>query len=99
MFEPEGDQPLGKAQRDQPLGRGARDLQHLGDLVLGVTGDEIEPAGARGFVETRFFAVGRGHRPHPIRSPEIRHAREHAIGAGSLQRWPGHPAMHSGCRR
>ena len=65
MFEPERDQPLGKAQRDQPLRRSARDLQHFCDLVLGVAGDEIEPAGARGFVETRFFVVRRGHRILP----------------------------------
>jgi hypothetical protein len=39
----------------------ARNLQHLGDLVLGMTGDEIEPAGAGGFVEAQFFAVRPGH--------------------------------------
>ena len=61
MFEPEGDQPLGETERDQPLRRGARHLQHLGDLVLGMAGDEIEPAGARRVVETGFFIVG-GHR-------------------------------------
>jgi len=60
MFEPEGDETLGKAERDQPLRRGARDLEHLRDLVLGVAGDEIEPAGPRGVVESRFVVLG-GH--------------------------------------
>ena len=51
MFEPEGDQALGETQRDKTLGLGTRDLQHPGDFVLGVTGDEIQPAGTRGFVQ------------------------------------------------
>ncbi len=51
MLEPERDQPLGKAQRHQPLRRGARHLQHPGDLVLGMAGDEVQPAGASGIVE------------------------------------------------
>ena len=86
MFEPERDQTLGEAQRDQALRRGARDLEHLGDLVLGVTGDEIEPAGARGFVEARFFVLRRGHQTVPVVGPEIRHPREDAIGAGIVQK-------------
>jgi len=47
-----------EAQRDQALCGGARNLQHLGDLVLGVTGNEVEPAGTRGFVQARFLVFG-----------------------------------------
>ena len=52
MLEPEGNQAFGETERNQTLGRCARDLQHLGDFVLGVTGNEIEPACPRGFVQT-----------------------------------------------
>ena len=52
MLEAKGDQALGKAQRNETLRRGARNLQHPGDFILGVTGNEIEPAGPRGFVQT-----------------------------------------------
>ena len=52
MLQTEGNQALGKAQRNEALRRGARNLQHLGDFILGVTGNEIEPAGPRGFVQT-----------------------------------------------
>jgi hypothetical protein len=52
MFEPKCDQTLGKAQRDEALSGCARDLKHLGDFVLRMTGDKVEPAGTRGFVQT-----------------------------------------------
>ena len=83
MFETEGDEPLGEAQRDQPLRGGARDLEHLGDLVLGVTGNEIEPAGTRGVVEPGLFVLG-GHGGLCV-LPEIAHAREDPIGPGTRQ--------------
>jgi hypothetical protein len=52
MLKAKGNQPLGKAQRDEALCGRARNLQHPGDLVLRVTGNEIEPPGPRGFVQT-----------------------------------------------
>jgi hypothetical protein len=61
MFQPEGDQAFGETQRDKTLGRGARNLKHLGDFVLRMTSDEIEPAGTRGFVQTRFLVIGCCH--------------------------------------
>ncbi len=85
MFEPEGDQPLGEAERDQPLRRGARHLQHLRDLVLGVAGNEIEPAGARRVVETGFFILGRPSDAPSLPNPEVRHAFKDPIGAGGAQ--------------
>ncbi len=60
MFEPEGDEPFRETQRHQPLRRRARHLEHLRDLVLGVTGNEIEPAGTRGVIEPGLFILG-GH--------------------------------------
>ena len=56
MFQAKGDQPLGQAERDQALCRGARDLQHLSDLILGMTRDEIQPARASRIVQARTFA-------------------------------------------
>ena len=51
MVEPDLDQPLRHGHRDQPLRGLARHAELLGDLVLGVAGDVIEPAGARRIVE------------------------------------------------
>lgn len=52
MLETEGNQPLRQAERHHPLRRGARDAQLLGDFILRVAGDVIEPAGPRRVVET-----------------------------------------------
>src|SRR5258708_12400784 len=76
MFQPESDQPLGETQRDKTLSRGAGNLEHPGDFVLGVPGNEVKPAGTRGFVQTRFLVIGCRHRALPIRSPKIRHPPE-----------------------
>src|ERR1700733_11704803 len=99
MLEPERDQALRKAQRDQPLRRGARDLEDPGDLVLGVSGDEIEPTGAGGIIEARFLALRRDHETVPIdwakNRPFVqkRDRRPHWTGAF------GRRATDSGCRR
>src|SRR5258708_32838617 len=45
-----------------------------------MTGDEVEPAGTRGFVQARFLVIGCCHRPLPVRPPKIRHSPENAIG-------------------
>ena len=58
MLQPEGDQALGETERDETLGRGAGDFQRLGNFILRMAGDEIEPAGPRGLVETCLFVVG-----------------------------------------
>ena len=88
MFEPEGDQPLGEAQRDQPLRRGARDLQHLCDLVLGVAGNEIEPAGPRGIVEPRFFVLGGHGRRHASFQKSLMCAKTRSAPAADNIAWP-----------
>src|SRR5260370_10443345 len=80
MLQRESDQALGETQGDKTLSRGAGNLEHPGDFVLGVTGDEIKPAGTRGFVQTRFLVIGCGHRALPIRSPKIRHPPEDTVG-------------------
>src|SRR6476620_1512585 len=80
MLEPEGDQAFGEAQCNQALGGSTRNLKHPGDFVLGVTSDEIEPAGTRGVVQARFIVVGCCHQILPIRSPKIRHSPEDTIG-------------------
>ena len=51
MVQTEGNQPLGKRKRNQPLRRRARNVELARDLVLGVAGDVIEPAGARRVIE------------------------------------------------
>ena len=51
MVEPDLDQPLRHRHRDEPLRGLPRHAELLGDLVLGVAGDVIEPAGARRIVE------------------------------------------------
>ena len=56
MVEPHLDQPLRHRHGNEPLRRLPRDAELLGDLVLRVAGDVIEPAGARRVVEP--FAVG-----------------------------------------
>ena len=51
MVEPHLDQPFADRQRDEALRGLARNAELARDLVLGVAGDVIEPAGARGVVE------------------------------------------------
>src|SRR6266704_1017930 len=80
MLQSERDEALGQTQRNEALSRCTRDLQHLGDFVLRVTGDEIEPAGPRGLVQTRLLVIGCCHLALLIRSPKIRHSPEHPIG-------------------
>ena len=58
VLQAEGDQALGETERDQALRGGARDLQRLGDFVLRMAGDEVEPAGPRRLVEACVVIVG-----------------------------------------
>lgn len=51
MIDAYADQVLLDRERDQPLRDRARHLQLLGDFVLRVAGDVVEPRGARGEIE------------------------------------------------
>ena len=46
MIDAHADQILFDREGDQPLRDRARDLQLLGDFVLGVAGNVVEPRGA-----------------------------------------------------
>ena len=56
VIEPDFHQPLADRERDQPLRRLPRNRQFPGDLVLGVAGNIIKPAGARRVVEAKGVA-------------------------------------------
>ena len=68
MIEPDLDQLVADRQRDQPLGRLARHAELAGDLILGVAGDVIEPAGAGGVVEPVGFQLRCFRHDSPSRS-------------------------------
>jgi hypothetical protein len=55
VIEAHLDQPFANGERYQALRRLARDAELAGDLVLGVAGDVIEPAGAGRVVQTAAF--------------------------------------------
>ena len=57
MIEANLDQPAAHRQRYQPLGRLAGDAQLAGDLILGIAGDVIEPAGPGCVVEPVRFQL------------------------------------------
>ena len=97
VIEAEGDQPLGERQRDQPLRGRARDVELAGDLVLGIAGDEIEPAGARRVVETRFFRIRVIARPACGRNSAMMSKMRSAPAAASSS--APLAAARSGCRR
>src|SRR6478609_7142236 len=68
MIEPDLDQPFSHRERNKALGGLPGDAELVGDLVLRIAGDVIEPSGASGFVEPVYlhFRLSR-HRP-PIES-------------------------------
>ncbi len=63
MVQTEGNQPFREGQRYQPLGGRPRYVQLPRDLVLGVSGDEIEPAGTGSVFEARLLKFRPIHRP------------------------------------
>src|SRR5438876_3424006 len=99
MLQPEGNQALGETERNQTLRRCPRDLQHFGDFVLGVTGNEVQPAGTRGLVQTRFLVVGCCHQAPTApsaKNPSSARTRDRPPPrAGS----PGRLATDNGCRQ
>ncbi|GCC43897.1 hypothetical protein chiPu_0027908, partial [Chiloscyllium punctatum] len=79
VFETKRDQPLRQAERHKALRRSPRHLQHFCNFILGVPGDEVQPAGARRIVEAGLFVVGRNHRAVSAFHPEISHRGEDSI--------------------
>ena len=61
VLHPHPHQPLRHGERDEPLGDLARDAHRRGDLVLGLAGDVVEPAGPGGIVETSGRRARAGH--------------------------------------
>ena len=51
VLQAKGDQPFAEAERHQALDRRTRHFQLLGDLILGLSRDVVEPAGTGGVVK------------------------------------------------
>jgi hypothetical protein len=51
MIEPHLDEPFAHGERDEPLRRLPGHAKLLGNLLLIVAGDVVQPPGARGIVE------------------------------------------------
>ncbi len=93
MIEPHLDQALADGERHEALRRLARDAELAGDLVLGVAGDVIEPACARGLVEPQSVVIGFSR--HSV-SRAVPRARRSATSSGSRAMLTPRPVALSG---